>query len=127
MLLSFFLPPPRGASAHCRAPFAVLTKHSSHLQDSQGCRDSDNENNDVPQLPMETKQPGAPSTSYCVTAVIKRKLIFKTRPKPIITNVPRSSSGTAAPPHGVRGHLIHLTVRGHCPLISCSVITYVYI
>ncbi|KAK5928586.1 hypothetical protein CgunFtcFv8_013640 [Champsocephalus gunnari] len=41
------------------------------------------------QLPMETKQPGAPSTSYCVTALIKRKLIFKTRPKPIITNVPK--------------------------------------
>ncbi|KAK5894016.1 hypothetical protein CesoFtcFv8_010753 [Champsocephalus esox] len=77
------------ASAHCRAPFAVLTKHSSHLQDSQGCCDSDNENNDVPQLPMETKQPGAPSTSYCVTALIKQKLIFKTRPKPIITNVPK--------------------------------------
>uniref|UniRef100_A0A8D0AMP9 CTF8, chromosome transmission fidelity factor 8 homolog (S. cerevisiae) n=1 Tax=Sander lucioperca TaxID=283035 RepID=A0A8D0AMP9_SANLU len=40
-------------------------------------------------VPMETNQQGPTSTSYSVSAVIKRKLIFKTRPKPIITNVPK--------------------------------------
>lgn len=30
-------------------------------------------------------------TEYNVQAIIRKKLIFKTRPKPIITNVPRSS------------------------------------
>uniref|UniRef100_A0A8C5FNZ4 CTF8, chromosome transmission fidelity factor 8 homolog (S. cerevisiae) n=1 Tax=Gadus morhua TaxID=8049 RepID=A0A8C5FNZ4_GADMO len=41
-------------------------------------------------VPMETDSQGDPScTSYSVTALIKKKLIFKTRPKPIITNVPK--------------------------------------
>nr|ACQ57846.1 Chromosome transmission fidelity protein 8 [Anoplopoma fimbria] len=44
---------------------------------------------DVTQVPMETNQRGPASTSYTVSALIKRKLIFKTRPKPIITNVPK--------------------------------------
>ncbi|NXW48403.1 CTF8 protein, partial [Nyctiprogne leucopyga] len=30
-----------------------------------------------------------PHTRYAVTALIKTKLLFKTRPKPIITHVPR--------------------------------------
>ncbi|KAM6409101.1 chromosome transmission fidelity protein 8 homolog [Rhynochetos jubatus] len=30
-----------------------------------------------------------PHTHYAVTALIKTKLLFKTRPKPIITNVPK--------------------------------------
>ncbi|XP_004069851.1 chromosome transmission fidelity protein 8 homolog [Oryzias latipes] len=55
-------------------PFAVLMKHSGHSQDSH---------DDA----METDQ--RDSTSYSVKALIKRKLIFKTRPKPIITNVPK--------------------------------------
>ena len=29
------------------------------------------------------------TTSYCVSAVIKKKIIFKSRPKPIIANVPK--------------------------------------
>lgn len=33
--------------------------------------------------------PAGPHTCYTVTAVIKTKLLFKTRPKPIITNVPK--------------------------------------
>uniref|UniRef100_A0A671RVP3 CTF8, chromosome transmission fidelity factor 8 homolog (S. cerevisiae) n=1 Tax=Sinocyclocheilus anshuiensis TaxID=1608454 RepID=A0A671RVP3_9TELE len=36
---------------------------------------------------METNQENP--TSYTVSALIKKKLIFKTRPKPIITNVPK--------------------------------------
>ncbi|KAJ3596002.1 hypothetical protein NHX12_002411 [Muraenolepis orangiensis] len=66
-------------------PFAVLTKHPGHAQDAAGSHDDD-----ADQVPMETDGGGDPSsTSYSVTALIKRKLIFKTRPKPIITNVPK--------------------------------------
>jgi len=32
------------------------------------------------------------STSYTISAVIKRKIIFKARPKPIIANVPKQLS-----------------------------------
>ncbi|XP_060933147.1 chromosome transmission fidelity protein 8 homolog [Limanda limanda] len=64
--------------------FAVLTKRSDHEQETQGGTEDD-----VTQVPMETDQQGSASKSYYVTAVIKRKLIFKTRPKPIITNVPK--------------------------------------
>ncbi|KFP19188.1 Chromosome transmission fidelity protein 8, partial [Egretta garzetta] len=37
------------------------------------------------------RQPGPaePDARYAVTALIKTKLLFKTRPKPIITNVPK--------------------------------------
>ncbi|XP_056138607.1 chromosome transmission fidelity protein 8 homolog isoform X2 [Lampris incognitus] len=66
-------------------PFAVLTKHSGHAQDTGSSHVHDDEN----QAPMETDQQGLTSTSYSVSALIKRKLIFKTRPKPIITNVPK--------------------------------------
>uniref|UniRef100_A0A673Z277 CTF8, chromosome transmission fidelity factor 8 homolog (S. cerevisiae) n=1 Tax=Salmo trutta TaxID=8032 RepID=A0A673Z277_SALTR len=38
-------------------------------------------------VPMETNHQNP--TTYSVAALIKKKLIFKTRPKPIITNVPK--------------------------------------
>ncbi|XP_058501881.1 chromosome transmission fidelity protein 8 homolog [Solea solea] len=60
--------------------FAVLTKSS---------RDSDVPGEDDAQVSMETEWGGPTSKSYTVTALVKRKLIFKTRPKPIITNVPK--------------------------------------
>ncbi|XP_066570083.1 chromosome transmission fidelity protein 8 homolog isoform X2 [Amia ocellicauda] len=54
-------------------PFAVLVKHSGL---PEGTEDD-----------METGE--EKPTSYQVSALIKRKIIFKTRPKPIITNVPK--------------------------------------
>jgi chromosome transmission fidelity protein 8 len=32
---------------------------------------------------------GASATDYVVKAIVKKKLLFKTRPKPIIANVPK--------------------------------------
>ncbi|XP_075795914.1 chromosome transmission fidelity protein 8 homolog [Pelodiscus sinensis] len=55
-----------GKVVHLEKPFAVLTK--------RGARDH--------------SSPG-PAAQYLVTALIKTKLLFKTRPKPIITSVPK--------------------------------------
>ncbi|KAJ7997736.1 hypothetical protein DPEC_G00215220 [Dallia pectoralis] len=55
-------------------PFAVLMKRSGHSQGDA-------------EVAMETNQESP--TTYQVSALIKKKLIFKTRPKPIITNVPK--------------------------------------
>ena len=38
---------------------------------------------------METDQSDSINTHYIIQAVIKKKLLFKTRPKPIIANVPK--------------------------------------
>ncbi|XP_008309636.1 chromosome transmission fidelity protein 8 homolog [Cynoglossus semilaevis] len=67
--------------------FAVLTK-SSKSEGSHGDCDITTDDKDGP-VPMETEEPGSVAKCYTVTALIKRKLIFKTRPKPIITNVPK--------------------------------------
>uniref|UniRef100_A0A673ZHB2 CTF8, chromosome transmission fidelity factor 8 homolog (S. cerevisiae) n=1 Tax=Salmo trutta TaxID=8032 RepID=A0A673ZHB2_SALTR len=54
-------------------PFAVLIKHSGLPQGEK--------------VPMEINQQNP--TTYSISALIKKKLIFNTRPKPIITNVPK--------------------------------------
>ena len=55
-------------------PFAVLKKHSAELEsDSMDWEQTDSE-----QLELR-------STEYIVVAMVTRKIIFKNRPKPIIT------------------------------------------
>ncbi|KYO42258.1 chromosome transmission fidelity protein 8 homolog [Alligator mississippiensis] len=56
-----------GKTVRLEKPFAVLTKRGAGEQGADP----------------------SPATHYLVTALIKTKLLFKTRPKPIITNVPK--------------------------------------
>ncbi|XP_030586824.1 chromosome transmission fidelity protein 8 homolog [Archocentrus centrarchus] len=72
-----------GKQVKLEKPFAVLTKQSGHSQDSPNSTDV------VIEEAMDTDQQGSASTFYSVSALIKWKLIFKIRPKPIITNVPK--------------------------------------
>ncbi|XP_018412820.1 PREDICTED: chromosome transmission fidelity protein 8 homolog [Nanorana parkeri] len=58
-----------GKTARLEKPFAVLVKSSIVSQ--------------------EAAEHAYVETKYTVTALIKKKIIFKTRPKPIITNVPK--------------------------------------
>lgn len=58
-----------GKVIHLERPCAVLVKHAAAEDgDGLGCR---------------------AGTRYLVTALIRNKILFKTRPKPIITNVPK--------------------------------------
>ncbi|XP_011756002.2 chromosome transmission fidelity protein 8 homolog [Macaca nemestrina] len=59
-----------GKIIHLEKPFAVLVKHTP------GNQDCDELGHEI-------------GTRYLVTALIKDKILFKTRPKPIITNVPK--------------------------------------
>lgn len=63
-----------GKIVRLEKPFAVLVKNTN-MQPADD-------------VIMEMGE-GTQSTRYLVRALIKKKIIFKTRPKPIITNVPK--------------------------------------
>ncbi|XP_069758034.1 chromosome transmission fidelity protein 8 homolog isoform X6 [Narcine bancroftii] len=70
-----------GKVSHLERPFAVLQKHSARRVGA--------ENTTEAQSPSPEVNEENTSVSYEVTALIKKKIIFKTRPKPIITHVPK--------------------------------------
>ena len=74
-----------GKVVEMERPMLAMTKE--HVNKSS----KDSENNvamETDQISMET-DPSDTVTEYHVQAVIQKKLVFKTRPKPIIANVPK--------------------------------------
>ena len=63
-----------GKVVNMEKPFVVLVKSHRTEEDDTTHSDTSSDNKD---------------TSYTVTAIIKKKLLFKARPKPIIANVPK--------------------------------------
>ena len=72
-----------GKVAKLEKPFAVIER-TSHLanRDLDSAMETDS-------LELDTAETDSEKVDYVVKAIIKKKLIFKTRPKPIIANVPK--------------------------------------
>lgn len=66
-----------GKVVQLEKPFAVLTKKVSEVQPMEEDKDASVTDHSYFQ------------TEYLVKAIIRKKLLFKTRPKPIIANVPK--------------------------------------
>ncbi|XP_078400869.1 chromosome transmission fidelity protein 8 homolog [Cetorhinus maximus] len=70
-----------GKVSRLERPFAVLVKKAAARAGAES------------PMEMEKAEQGVSEESvshrYLITALIKKKIIFKTRPKPIITNVPK--------------------------------------
>ena len=62
-------------------PFLAMVKKKFESQEEETSYDS------VEKMDVDKDSSG--STEYTVKAVIKKKIVFKTRPKPIIANVPK--------------------------------------
>ena len=56
-------------------PIAVLSKETSNCESQDG---------------QEMETDGCSETSYSVQSIVRKKLIFKTRPKPIVSYVPKA-------------------------------------
>ncbi|XP_071823611.1 chromosome transmission fidelity protein 8 homolog [Apostichopus japonicus] len=64
-------------------PFLVLMKKNAKEENNDNEEETEKMETDEISSSSETE------TYYSITAIVKKKLIFKTRPKPIITNVPK--------------------------------------
>lgn len=62
-----------GKEVNLEKPFVVLEKHRTNIED---------------EAIMEEQNPRI-KTEFIIKAIIKKKLLFKSRPKPIVTNVPK--------------------------------------
>ncbi len=72
-----------GKYTQLEKPFIVLTKKLDSTDDSVAMETDQSETNTDSETTTDSE------ADYNVKAIIKRKLLFKTRPKPIITNVPK--------------------------------------
>jgi len=65
-------------------PLAVIVRSSSACDDDHIAEPLENSFSEVKDSASAVENP-----YYTVTAVIKNKIVFKTRPRPIISNVPK--------------------------------------
>lgn len=76
-------------------PFAVLEKNIRHTEDADDNGDPNEKldstiNRTVLDSTVAIEHKTRPTTEYQVRAIIRKKLMFKSRPKPIIANVAKS-------------------------------------
>lgn len=75
-------------------PFAVLEKCIREPENNEMIGDEVNLNTTANQTILDTTvaidHKSRPTTEYRVRAIVRKKLIFKTRPKPIISNVAKT-------------------------------------
>ncbi|XP_033626558.1 chromosome transmission fidelity protein 8 homolog [Asterias rubens] len=78
-----------GKVANLDKPYIVLIKNSKSTTSDPSVSDSGDLNDSVAMDTDNPKDEDSDGIYYKVSAAIKRKIVFKTRPKPIITYVPK--------------------------------------
>ena len=78
-----------GKVANLDKPYIVLIKNSKSTTSDPSVSDSGDLNDSAAMDTDNPKDEDSDGIYYKVSAAIKRKIVFKTRPKPIITYVPK--------------------------------------